>query len=208
VFRAGNVIITGNRISDCRFSAIRDNAGDNVQIIANSCSRLDETAIFVEFGFQGAVVADNVIEEAGHGISVTNFNDGGRLAVVSGNVVRKMLGPISNPDTSAVGISVEADSVVSGNVIEGAPDAGLALGWGYALRNVAASGNIIRDCGIGIAVSVAEGTGEALITGNIISAARQAAIAGKNHDLTVTGDLARDEASLPPRVKLAGNLVS
>jgi len=208
IFRAGSVIVTGNRISDCRFSAVRDNAGDNVQIIANSCARLDETAIYVEFGFEGAVVADNVIEEAGHGISVTNFNDGGRLAVVSGNVVRKMLGPISNPDTSAIGISVEADTVVSGNVIEGAPVTGLALGWGYALRNVSASGNIIRDCGVGISVSLAKDAGEALISGNIISGAHKAAIVGKDHERIVTGDLALDASGLPARVKLSGNLVS
>ena len=208
VFRAGSVIITGNRISDCRFSAIRDNAGDNMQIIANSCSRLGETAIYVEFGFQGAVVADNVIEEAGNGISVTNFNEGGRLAVVSGNVVRKMLGPVSNPNTSAIGISVEADTVVSGNVIEDAPDTGLVLGWGYALRNVSASGNIIRNCGVGISVSLATDAGEALITGNIISGARNAAILGKDHERTVTGDLALDASGLPARVKLSGNLVS
>lgn len=208
VFRAGSVIVTGNRITDCRFSAIRDNAGDNVQIIANSCSRLDETAIYVEFGFQGAVVTDNVIEAAGNGISITNFNDGGRLAVVSGNVVRKMLGPISNPNTSPIGISVEADTVVSNNVIEDAPATGLVLGWGYALRNVSASGNIIRDCGVGISVSLAKDAGEALISGNIISGARKAAILGKDHERTVTGDLALDTSGLPARVKLSGNLVS
>ena len=73
VYRAGNVTVTGNRISDCRFSAIRNNAGSNGQIIANSCSRLGETAIYVEFGFEGAVVADNVIEETGSGISDHQF---------------------------------------------------------------------------------------------------------------------------------------
>jgi len=208
IFRAGNVAVTGNRISDCRFSAIRNNAGANVQIIANSCSRLGETAIYVEFGFQGAVVADNLIEDTGSGISVTNFNEGGRLAVVSGNIVRTARGDRDSPGAGAIGIVVEADAAVTGNVIEAALRTGLALGWGYALRNVAASGNVIRDCGVGISVSVAEGAGEALITGNIISGAHEAAILGKDHARPATGDLALDGAPMPPRVKISGNLVS
>ncbi len=208
VFRAGNVTVTGNRISDCRFSAIRNNAGSNGQIIANCCSRLGETAIYVEFGFEGAVVADNVIEDTGSGISVTNFNDGGRLAIVSGNIVRSAKGDHGNPDAGGHGISVEADTVVTGNVVEAARRTGLALGWGYALRNVSASGNIIRDCETGIAVSLSPGAGDALITGNIVSGARGAAIIGMDHDQTVTGDLTHDATGLPERVRVAGNLVS
>jgi uncharacterized secreted repeat protein (TIGR03808 family) len=208
VFRAGSVTVTGNRISDCRFSAIRDNAGSNVQIIANSCARLDETAIYVEFAFEGAVVADNLIEEAGSGISVTNFNEGGRLAVVSGNVIRNVFGARANPNTDAVGIAVEADAAVTGNVVEGAPHTGLALGWGRFLRNIAATGNVIRDCGIGISVSVTEGAGEALVASNIISGARRAAILGMDHDRPATGDLAQAGAEPPPRIRVSGNLVS
>ena len=45
-------------------------------------------AIYSEFGFEGAVIADNVVDGAGNGISVTNFNEGGRLASVRGNIVR------------------------------------------------------------------------------------------------------------------------
>ncbi len=208
VYRAGNVTVTGNRITNCRFSAIRNNAGSNGQIIANSCSRLGETAIYVEFGFEGVVVADNVIEETGSGISITNFNAGGRLAIVSGNIVRQAKGDHGNPDAGGHGISVEADTAVTGNVIEAVRRSGLALGWGYALRNVSASGNIIRDCETGIAVSLAPGAGDALITGNIVSGTRGLAIVGMDHDRTVTGNLARDASGLPERVRISGNLVS
>ncbi len=40
VFRAGSVLVTGNRISDCAYTAVRGNAASNIQIIANSCERL------------------------------------------------------------------------------------------------------------------------------------------------------------------------
>ena len=69
-----------------------------------------------------------------------------------------------------VGIGVEAETAVTGNVIENAPYAGIRLGFGPYLRNVTAVGNVIRDAGIGIAVSVVQGAGAAAITGNIIQA--------------------------------------
>ena len=90
VFRAGNVIVRGNHIRNAAFSAIRGNSASNIQIIGNNCTGLDEVAIYSEFGFEGAVIADNVIDGAETGISVTNFNEGGRLATVRGNIVRNL----------------------------------------------------------------------------------------------------------------------
>jgi len=49
VFRAGSVLIANNQISDCAFTAIRSNAGSNVQINSNQCLRSGETAIYSEF---------------------------------------------------------------------------------------------------------------------------------------------------------------
>ena len=59
-------------------------------MIANSCARLGEVALYAEFGFEGALIANNLVDTAATGISVTNFNDGGRLAVVQGNLVRNL----------------------------------------------------------------------------------------------------------------------
>ncbi|MEO0980605.1 MAG: TIGR03808 family TAT-translocated repetitive protein, partial [Pseudomonadota bacterium] len=59
VFRAGGVLISNNRITDCAFSAIRSNTGSNVQIQGNSCLRSGESAIYTEFNFQGANIANN-----------------------------------------------------------------------------------------------------------------------------------------------------
>jgi uncharacterized secreted repeat protein (TIGR03808 family) len=48
VFRAGSVLVSGNRIADCAFSAIRSNSGSNCQMLGNSCERLGEVALYAE----------------------------------------------------------------------------------------------------------------------------------------------------------------
>src|SRR5215472_2506907 len=58
--RAGHVIVRGNRIRNCAFS------------------------------FEGAVIANNTVVGAQTGVSVANFNDGGRMAVVQGNIIRDL----------------------------------------------------------------------------------------------------------------------
>ena len=153
IFRGGGVTVANNRITDCAFSAVRDNSGDNITIANNNCARVTETAIFVEFAFSGAVVTGNVLESVSAEISITNYNEGGRLAVCSNNVVRDVKGGGPSPNARAVAIAVEADTVVSANVIENSSEIGLFIGWGHYLRNVNAGGNIIRNCPIGIAVS-------------------------------------------------------
>ena len=40
--------------------------------------------------FEGAMIANNIVDTAAMGVSVTNFNEGGRLAVVQGNVIRNL----------------------------------------------------------------------------------------------------------------------
>ena len=168
VFRAAGVTVAGNRITDCAFSAVRNNGGANAQIRGNSCERIGEVAIYAEFAFDGAVIADNIVADAAVGISITNMREGGRLAVCSGNLVRAIRDR-SPTENRGVGISVEADASVTGNVVEGAPRMGLQLGFGPYLRDVTASGNTIRDAAIGIGVSVADGAGGALVTGNTLS---------------------------------------
>src|SRR6476619_3399201 len=158
VFRAHNVTVRGNRIRNAAFSAVRGNAASNIQITNNICTNLGEVAIYAEFGFEGAVIANNTIDGAAIGIAVTNFNQGGRLAVVQGNLIRNLLqkrpaGTDPN-DGNGIGIGVEADAAVTGNVIENAPVAGISLGWGQYLRDVSVTGNVVRDAGVGIAVSV------------------------------------------------------
>ncbi len=207
VFRAGSVLVTGNRIADCAYSAIRGNAASNIQMVANSCTRLGEVALYAEFGFEGALIANNLVDTAATGISVTNFNDGGRLAVVQGNLLRNLFRREQEPeDKRGEGITVEADTVVTGNVIENAPTAGLVIGAGAYLREVIATGNLIRKVRVGILVSPAAGTGACLIANNLISGATDGNIRtmdGKGQP--VGPDLARANSS-DKRLSLSGNL--
>jgi uncharacterized secreted repeat protein (TIGR03808 family) len=209
VYRAGNVIVRGNRIRTAAFSAIRANAASNVQIIGNSCSDLGEVAIYSEFGFQGAVIADNVVDGAAIGVEVTNFKQGGRLAVVHGNLIRNVTRrrpPATDPDDAfAVGIGVEADTAVTANVIENAPTAGIMVGWGPYLRDVTVTGNIVREAGYGIAVSVVPGAGAALIANNLISGASRGALVGMEWHKAVA-DLARDGGRYA-QLTISGNQV-
>ncbi len=209
VFRAADVIVRGNHIRNAAFSAIRGNSASNIQIIGNNCSALDEVAIYSEFAFEGAVIADNVIDGAETGISVTNFNEGGRLATVRGNIVRNLGTRRANrpPDEAGVGIGVEADTVVSGNVIERAPRAGISAGWGQYLRNVAITGNIVREAGFGVAVSVVAGAGVAVISGNLFAGTVRGAIVGMEWKKTATGDLALAGAERYPQLRISGNQV-
>ncbi len=177
VYRAGNVLVTGNRIADCAYTAIRGNAASNIQMVANNCQRLGEVALYAEFGFQGALIANNVIDTAATGISVTNFNEGGRLAVVQGNLIRNLFRREHEPeDKRGDGIAVEADAVVAGNTIEGAPTTGILIGWGRHMREVTATGNLVRHARVGIGVTGDISAGAVMITGNMISGAKDGAI--------------------------------
>ena len=206
VFRAGSVIVEGNHVTDCAFSAVRDNGGSNVQIIGNNCARIGEVALYVEFGFEGAVVANNIVDTTAGGISITNFNEGGRLAVCSGNVVRN-LHFRDHRERRGFGIAAEADTVVIGNVVENAPFAGIWLGWGRHLRDVSVTGNIVRNASFGVGVSVAPGAGGALISDNLVTGARKGAVVGFEWDKPVTGDLARDGAERYPQLTVMRNRV-
>lgn len=208
VFRAGNVIVANNVIADCAFSAIRANSASNVQITGNNCARSGETAIYSEFSFEGAVISSNIVDGAANGISIVNFNEGGRIAVCSGNIVRNLskTGPYEgDPPGFGTGIAVEADTSVTGNLVENAPLYGMHVGWGPFMRNVVATGNIIREVGEGIAVSVVEGTGTAVITDNVIDQAANGAIVGHRWTEAVTGDLALQPESGFPNIVVERN---
>jgi uncharacterized secreted repeat protein (TIGR03808 family) len=211
LYRADDVIVSGNHISDSAFSAIRANSASNIMIANNHCTASGETAIYAEFSFEGAMISGNMINGAANGISVVNFNEGGRLATVAGNLVRnlRLTGPYTIDDPIfGVGISVEADTAVTGNVIENAPFCGLALGFGPYLRNVAVTGNIVRQAIVGCAVTVAEGAGSAIIANNIFQSVRSGGIIGYRWRDAATGDLAKGEAKQFAHLTIENNRVS
>ena len=188
----------------------RGNAASNLQVSGNIISDVGEVAIYSEFGFEGVVIANNTVDGAALGISVTNFNEGGRLAVVQGNLIRNLknkrpAGTDPN-DAAGVGIAVEADASVNGNVIENAPTAGIILGWGKHLRDVSVVGNVVRTAGYGVTVSVATGAGTAVIAGNLIAAVTRGAIVGMDFAKAVTGDLVKEPTRFA-QLQISGNRV-
>jgi uncharacterized secreted repeat protein (TIGR03808 family) len=206
VFRAGSVVVSGNRISDCAYTAIRGNAASNIQIIANSCERLGEVAIYSEFGFEGALIANNLVDTAATGISVTNFDEGGRLAVIQGNLIRNLFRrQHEKEDKRGEGIGVEADAAVTGNTIEGAPTVGIQIGWGPYMRDVAVTGNVIRGAKVGISITSAPEAGACLVANNLISKAQDGAIRRMTLGVVSGPDLAREPA-LAGRMTITGNV--
>ncbi|KYG21048.1 nitrous oxidase accessory protein [Bradyrhizobium sp. AT1] len=210
-FRAGNVIVRGNRIRNCDYSAVRGNSASNIHISGNSVSDVREVALYSEFAFEAAVIANNTVDGAAVGVSVCNFNEGGRIAVVQGNIIRNLIPkrPIGTaPDDDAgVGIYIEADTSVTGNVIENAPSYGIVAGWGKYLRDVAITGNVIRKALAGVGVSVVPGAGIALVNNNMISETPRGAVVGLDHARAVTSDLSADGAQRFAQVVLGGNAV-
>jgi uncharacterized secreted repeat protein (TIGR03808 family) len=164
-------------------------------------------ALYVEFASEGAIVANNFIDGGNGGISFANFFEhGGRLGICSGNIVKNIRGGPAYPDGNlqiGAGIAAEADVAITGNVVENAVW-GLQLGWGPYLRDVTATGNVIRRTKIGIAVSVVEGAGPAVISDNLISGAEQGAILGTRWVDVATGELI-DEAEAVNGISIGGN---
>lgn len=210
-FRAGNVIVRGNRIRNCDYSAVRGNSASNIHITGNSVSDVREVALYSEFAFEAAVIANNTVDGAAVGVSVCNFNEGGRIAVVQGNIIRNLIPkrPIGTaPDDDAgVGIYIEADTSVTGNVIENAPSYGIVAGWGKYLRDVAITGNVIRKALAGVGVSVVPGAGTALVNNNMISETPRGAVVGLDHARAVTSDLSAEGAQRFAQVLVGGNAV-
>ena len=198
VFRSADVIVANNVITDCAFSAIRANGTVNCQIIGNNCRNLSEVAIFSEFDFSGSIVAQNIVDGAAQGISITNWNDGGHLAVCANNIVRNIwkTSP-NNPDTVPVGIGVEADIVVDGNIVENVLGSGIAAGWGPYMRNISVTDNLIREVDYGVYVSLAEGIGAAQVKNNQISGVKKAAIVGALWDDIAELDLQKSADKYP-----------
>lgn len=208
VFRAGNVVASGNHIADCAFTAIRGNAASNIQMIGNHCRRLGEVALYAEFGFQGALIASNIVDGAATGVAVTNFNEGGRLAVVQGNLIRNLFRrEYETVDKRGDGIAVEADATVTGNTVENAPACGILVGWGRHMRNVVVNANLVRSARIGIGVTGDSAAGAVMITSNIIAGARDGAIRALKHAEPYGPDLAGTRTE-SPRVLIERNLAS
>ncbi|PXA99349.1 TIGR03808 family TAT-translocated repetitive protein [Nostoc sp. 3335mG] len=179
VYLADEVIVSDNHISDCAFTAVRLNTTRNSIVSGNQCRTCGEVAIFSEFGFSGSIITENLIDGAATGISITNLDSEGHLAVCSNNIVRNISEKSAvNPDTVPVGIYVEAEVAVTGNVVENVPGVALAAGFGSFMRSIVISGNVVYSSDVGVGVSVAEGAGRVLISDNMVHEPGVAEIVG------------------------------
>jgi uncharacterized secreted repeat protein (TIGR03808 family) len=210
IFRAGGVIVEGNQIRDCAMTFIRNNSGSGVQILGNQGRRCGEVGLYSEFAFEGAIMANNFIEDCAAGATMTNLDHGGRMAVFANNIIRNATRrpvPYSKEPIGGFGVHVEAEAAVTGNVIEDASDVGISLGWSWAMRNLAATGNVIRKTGIGVSVSLVSKERNALIANNVIAEARDGAVIGTEYGKPVTGDLTKAPDARAAGITIANNAV-
>jgi uncharacterized secreted repeat protein (TIGR03808 family) len=172
------VVIEGNDVSDCQFSSIRTNLSSQVTVSGNISKNSGETAIYLEsvgstIGEFGSTVCGNIVYNAGSGISVVNFDNGGRFAAVSANVIKGVTvktityGAGLSYKSGGVGIFVEADCAVSGNSVEDCA-IGIGAGTNQFTSDVNISGNLIRKSGLGIGVS-SQTPKEILVANNFIA---------------------------------------
>ena len=208
IYLADDVIVADNVIKDCAFSAVRANSTRNVAIRGNTCTDVREVAIYSEFAFSGSVIANNIIDGAAAGISITNLDKGGELAVCSGNIVRNMSAvSASDPNGTPYGIYAEAETAITGNTVSQVPGVGIMAGNGQFLRNVLIANNVIFGADTGIGVSVADGAGTVKISDNIISGAALHGIVGLKWTDVASADLVADAGKFP-NVSIEGNTVS
>ena len=142
---------------------------------------------------------------------MTNFDSGGHIGVVSGNILRDITGkgpyPSGGP-TFGVGIAARRTSRSPAMSSTAPVSRACKSGGGPYLRDVAATGNVIRRAPMGIAVSVVDGAGSAVISDNLISGADKGAVVGMQWDKAATGDLALNGAERYPHLLVERNRIS
>lgn len=210
LYKAGGVIIEGNTLRDCALTFIRNNSGSGVQIIGNQGRRCGEVGLYSEFAFEGAIITGNLVEDCAQGANITNLDHGGRLSVFANNIIRNAqrgFAPKGKELIGGLGVHVEAEAAVTGNVIENASEIGISLGWSWGMRNLVATGNMVRKTGIGISVSLVPKERNALIANNVIAEASKGAVIGTEYGKVVTGDLTKAADQRAAGVRVENNAV-
>ncbi len=184
VYLCENVVIEGNDVSDCEFSAIRSNVTSQITVTGNICRGSGETALYIEtvgisVGEFGATVTGNVIYGGGAGISVVNFDFDGRFSTIADNIVRDITARTiayssGSYGTSGAGIYTEADTAVTGNSIQNT-HFGLVLGTNTYTSDLNAAGNVIRQTTLGVGVA-SSAPKDVLISSNLIAGYSSGAI--------------------------------
>ena len=185
------------RIADCDIGGCRNIAllGEDprgLEVARNHVHDCGDIGILVRRSNAGetgsALIAENIIDRVATGIAVDGHAGGARLAVVQANLIRNLFFR-KTADPSGNGIAVEADSVVTGNVVENVPGFGIVAGRARRLGDVSVTENIVRNAYIGIGIPARRSAGSARITGNLISGAENGAIRAMNGPTPIGPDL-------------------
>jgi uncharacterized secreted repeat protein (TIGR03808 family) len=195
IWGAGFLRVEKNIIRRCAYTAVRNNAGHDIEVIGNDCKTCGERAMYAEFGAKRATFRDNRIDDAGAGIALANAERGTDIGLVTGNVITGL--HETHPDNEfgpemswLTGVEAESNVLVAGNVVVG--------GWmgvrcgGYR-QNVRVEDNHLIDNDYGVTFQIGEGVGRAVIARNEIRGARKAAIAAIAGQQILPGDVSRPE---------------
>lgn len=221
VYLANDVSVIGNTVFNCAFSAVRVNGGSRALIERNSCWNIREASLYYEApgageNGTGVTIVNNRVDTAGDGINIGNsgyFGDGvARRSIIQGNQLSNLTvtripgsGGLGDYDTAAIGVTAEQDSVISGNIVEGAAG-GIKLGVAQGARDLVCDGNLIRDCGVGIAFSSNTAAGKMVVSNNIISGAGGNAIVSAS-TIALIPPLTSYNANLPSQTVGSSNQI-
>jgi nitrous oxidase accessory protein NosD len=197
--RNGDGLIGIEQAADIRLDGLvldgdgRDMGVDGALLAANMATRLQlSNCRFLRSGSGGilvsrcedVVVTNNIVDKAATGISVTKATLGSP-ALIQGNLVRNLFFR-KVALAHGNGITLDAEAVVKGNIVENAPGFGILVG---SARDVSVSHNRISNIhiGIGIPAEVAE---TVRLAGNKISSAQNGAIRAMRGPAPIGPDLA------------------
>lgn len=185
-------------IQYCRFGQ-----GTGTALKLDGCSGVVH-GVFIDFAYGAGILATNALSltisqcfvkgGASDGIKASARPDAGTGVTITGNQVA---------DCKGAGVAVAGNAVVSANHVARSR-VGLRLGGGgdgYIL----ASGNLMRECAIGIGVTA---SGETIFASlNLINAPKEGGIRAFDGDKLVGPDLVRQSAESYLNLTLGGNVV-
>jgi putative cofactor-binding repeat protein len=153
----GGALLAANMVERLRLSNCRFLRSGSSGILVSRCEHV--------------AITGNIVDKATTGIAVTNAARSCGRALIQGNRVRNLFFR-KVALSHGIGIAIDADAVVNGNIVENAPGFGILVG---SAGDVSVLNNRIRNAYIGIGIP-AEIIMTAPVSGNAISSTKDGAI--------------------------------